>query len=87
MAEHIPEQTEPSAGPTVWTQDRDAGTKITASNHITRSGHCECETSVRTDGQTPITSTFPMSGYRHTGCGDGAARTDCTETIPDGTPT
>lgn len=32
--------------------------------------------SVAADGQTPITANLPMSGYRHTGVDDAAARTD-----------
>ena len=78
-------------GPTVWTQDRDAGTKITASNHDTHDQDIAnaITASIAADGQTPITSNLPMSGYRHTGCGDGAARTDyCTlKQYQDGTPT
>lgn len=61
-----------------WAADAQAGTKITAS--LMDAEHDGFATGLSTcitkDGQTTITANLPMGGYRHTGVGNAAARTD-----------
>lgn len=65
-------------GPTVWQQARDGGVKIVAVGEDTHDQDVAdaLTASVANDGQTPILANLPMSTFRHTGVGDGAARTD-----------
>lgn len=62
-----------------WVADKAAGLNITASrmdadsNDIATNGFGNCLTR---DGQGQPTATLPMAGFRHTGVGNGAARTD-----------
>ncbi len=64
-------------GATVWTQDKDAGTKITAANHDTHDQDIAAAltASLAADGQTTPTADLPMGGFKHTGVANGSART------------
>jgi hypothetical protein len=63
-------------GSSVWANDRDAGTKITAGNHDTHDQDIAdaITASIAKDGQTPITANLPMSGYAHTNVAEGTSR-------------
>lgn len=65
-------------GPTVWQQARDAGVKIVAVGADTHDEDIAdaLTASIANDGQTPILANLPMSTKRHTGVGNGVARTD-----------
>lgn len=65
-------------GSTVWQQARDAGVKIVAAGADTHDEDIAdaLTASIANDGQTPILANLPMTTFRHTGVGDGAARTD-----------
>jgi microcystin-dependent protein len=62
-----------------WIADASAGIDITASrfdtdtNDITSNGFANCLTR---DGQGSATGNLPMNGFRHTGVGNGVARSD-----------
>lgn len=68
-----------------------SGTKILASkfNNIINEVSTGLSTCVTKDGQTTITANLPMSGFRHTGVGNGTARTDYASVaqVQDGAPT
>lgn len=61
-----------------WTNDKAAGIKVRADRSDAEldgmaTGLSTCITK---DGQTTVTANLPMAGYRHTGVGNGSARTD-----------
>lgn len=65
-------------GATVWQQDRDAGTKITADHHDDHDQDIAdaLTQSIAKDGQTPITADLPMTGFKHTNVGAANSRTN-----------
>ncbi|MGL4999528.1 MAG: hypothetical protein ACRC5T_11215 [Cetobacterium sp.] len=61
-----------------WVNDATSGIKIRADRHDQEddniaNGLSQCITK---DGQTTITANLPMAGYKHTGVGNAAARTE-----------
>lgn len=61
-----------------WTNDAAAGIKIRADRFdIECDGYAAgLSNAICKDGQTTVTANLPMATFRHTGVGDGAARTD-----------
>lgn len=65
-------------GPTVWTEDRDAGTKITAAHHDYHDqdiadGITLC---LRNDGGNSVTGNIPYGGFKNTNMAGGSSATD-----------
>lgn len=78
------------AGATVWAQDNAAGNNIVDTRHDSHdqdlaAGINNC---VAKDGQNTPTASLPMGGFRHTGVGNGSARSDYAALgqVQDGTP-
>lgn len=67
-------------GSTVWAQDNAAGTKIVDTIHDTHDQDIATglSTCITKDGQTTITADLPMATFKHTGVGNGTARTHYT---------
>ena len=68
-------------GPLVWTDDRDAGTKITSDHHDTHDqdiadGFALC---LRNDGQGGPTANIPWNNHKITGLAAGSANTDAAQ--------
>ena len=65
-------------GSTVWTQARDAGVKIVSSGHDTHDQDIAggLNALLLRDGSNVPTANLPMATYKHTGVGNGSARTD-----------
>lgn len=61
-----------------WTQDKANGIKIRADRMDAEMDGMATglSTAVTKDGQTQPTANLPMAGFRHTGVGNGSARTD-----------
>lgn len=61
-----------------WTDDAANGIPITASRCDTEDDGFATglSTAITKDGQTTVTANLPMATFRHTGVGNGAARTD-----------
>lgn len=61
-----------------WVSDRDASVPITASRADAEDDGFATglSTCITKDGQTTITANLPMAGFKHTGVGNAAARTD-----------
>jgi len=67
-------------GSTVWAQDNAAGTKIVDTIHDTHDQDIATglSTCITKDGQTTVTADLPMATFKHTGVGNGSARTHYT---------
>lgn len=65
-------------GNTLWTDDRDAGSKILADRHDLHDQDLAdgITQSLSKDGQTPPTANLPMATFKHTNVAASAARTD-----------
>ncbi len=66
------------SGSTVWAQAKAASVKIVAENMDTHDQDIATAitASLAKDGQTDPTANLPMATFRHTGVGNGSARTD-----------
>lgn len=65
-------------GSQLWQNTRDGGYNIRADQHDTQDQDIAdgVQTCLAKDGQNTPTANLPMGGFRHTGVGAGAARTD-----------
>ena len=65
-------------GSTVWTQARDAGVKIVSSGHDTHDQDIAggLNALLLKNGENTPTANLPMATKKHTGVGNGTARTD-----------
>lgn len=65
-------------GSTVWTQAKDAGVKIVSSGHDTHDQDIAggLNSLLLKNGNNTPTANLPMATYKHTGVGNGSARTD-----------
>lgn len=65
-------------GSDVWTQAKDAGVKIVAADQDTHDQDLAdgIKKALRHDGGNAATANLPMGTFRHTGVGNGSARTD-----------
>tara|TARA_R110000737_G_scaffold9926_7_gene25723 strand:+ start:919 stop:1929 length:1011 start_codon:yes stop_codon:yes gene_type:complete len=65
-------------GSTVWTQAKDSGVKIVSSGHDTHDQDIAggLNSLLLKNGNNTPTANLPMATYKHTGVGNGSARTD-----------